>query len=58
MSDHRPKVINFPCHLVELMLVLGGQAGLDLLTHKNKACTSSLPDLVKYLRFLVCLLVC
>jgi hypothetical protein len=58
MTDHRPEVINFSRHLVELMLVLWGQACLDLLTHKNEACTSSLPDLVKYLRFLVCLLVC
>jgi hypothetical protein len=58
MSDHRPEVIDFPRHLVELMLVLGRQAGLDLLTHKNEASACSLPDLVKYLRFLVCLLVC
>lgn len=49
MRNDRPEVIDFPCHLVELVLILRGQTSLDLLTHEYEACARALSDLVKYL---------
>ena len=57
MSNDRPEVVDFPLHLVELVLIQRRQARLDLLTHEYEACTRALSDLVKYLRLLVSLFV-